>query len=92
MYDFVDFLPNAAALKTLNELIACGVLLDKIKVEYNVIGHRQARNTECPGKSFYEYVVTLPGWTANPIPHIRPITTTVQKNDTKENDKPNATI
>lgn len=77
MGDFSDFLPNAAALKTLNELIACGVSLGKIKNSYNVIGHRQTRITECPGERFYKYVVTLPGWTADPIPHNRSTTTTM---------------
>lgn len=97
MYDFADFLPNAAALKTLNELIACGVSLGKIRDNYNLIGHRQARNTECPGESFYKYVVALPRWTANPIPHIRSTTTTttpiMQKDDTVEkNNESNATL
>lgn len=89
---FSDFLPNAAALKTLNELIACGVSLGKIRDNYNVIGHRQARNTECPGETFYKYVVTLPGWTANPIPHIRSTTTTTMQEDVEENSKSNVTL
>ncbi|XP_012534615.2 uncharacterized protein LOC105835677 [Monomorium pharaonis] len=94
--DFSDFLPNAAALKTLNELIACGVSLGKIRNNYNVIGHRQTRSTECPGESFYKYVVTLPGWTANPIPHIRPTTTTMkpimQEDTIEERSQSNATL
>ncbi|XP_029669306.1 peptidoglycan-recognition protein SC2-like [Formica exsecta] len=93
--DFSDFLPNPVALNTLNALIACGVSLGKISDNYNVLGHRQARNTECPGQSFYEYVITLPRWTANPIP-IGTITTTdamVQEDDTvEENDTSNATL
>lgn len=63
-----DFLPNAAALKALNELIACGVSLGKISNNYSVIGHRQTRPTECPGESFYRYVTNLPRWTDHPIP------------------------
>lgn len=93
-YDFTDFLPNAAALKTLNELITFGVSLSKIKNNYNVIGHRQARNTECPGERFYKYVVTLPGWTSNPIPHIRSTTTTMPMDNIlkEKNSKLNATL
>ncbi|CAL1680430.1 unnamed protein product [Lasius platythorax] len=94
--DFSDFLPNAAALKTLNELIACGISLGKISDKYNVLGHRQARNTECPGESFYEYVISLPRWTANPIPIRSPITTTettVQRdNSVEKNSTSNATL
>ncbi|KAL6261557.1 hypothetical protein P5V15_006644 [Pogonomyrmex californicus] len=93
---FSDFLPNEAALKSLNELIACGVSLGKIRDKYNVIGHRQARNTECPGESFYKYVKTLPGWTANPIPEIRSTTTTrkpmMQSDNTEEDSKSRATL
>lgn len=67
-YIFTDFLPNEAALNTLNQLVACGVSLGKISDKYNVIGHRQARNTECPGETLYGYVTTLPRWTLDPIP------------------------
>ncbi|GAB1866960.1 N-acetylmuramoyl-L-alanine amidase [Camponotus japonicus] len=84
---FSDFLPNLAALKTLNELIACGISLGKISDKYNVLGHRQARNTECPGQSLYEYVTTFPRWTANPIP-IR-LAMTMQKNDIEKNSTSN---
>ncbi|KAI4481861.1 hypothetical protein M0804_009382 [Polistes exclamans] len=74
--DFSDFLPNAAALRALNSLISCGVSLGKIKLDYNVIGHRQARDTICPGDTFYKYVMALPHWTSHPIPDkIRHITT-----------------
>ncbi|XP_012228585.1 peptidoglycan recognition protein-like [Linepithema humile] len=75
---FTDFLPNTAALKTLNALIACGVSLGKISKDYNAIGHRQARNTECPGESFYKYVTALPRWTENPIPIYTNTTTTTE--------------
>ncbi|TGZ51232.1 Uncharacterized protein DBV15_03183 [Temnothorax longispinosus] len=68
--NFTGRLPNAAALKALNDLIACGVSLGKIKNNYNVIGHRQAKATECPGTSFFhKYVKNLPGWTEHPKPH-----------------------
>lgn len=89
-----DFLPNSAALKTLNELIACGVSLGKISDKYNVIGHRQTRPTECPGESFYKYVVGLPRWTANPIPIFTNSTTTTteatgtRSNNVEENGEP----
>ena len=93
MYDFADFLPNEAALKALNKLIAYGVLLGKIKKNYNVIGHRQVRDTECPGETFYKLVVNLPRWTANPKPHIRP-TTTIKSIDNivEENNKANVIL
>uniref|UniRef100_A0A0C9RBE2 PGRP-LB_0 protein n=1 Tax=Fopius arisanus TaxID=64838 RepID=A0A0C9RBE2_9HYME len=66
--DFSHFLPNEGALKALDSLITCGVALGKISPDYNVIGHRQARNTVCPGETFYKYVMKMPRWTANPTP------------------------
>jgi len=45
------------------------ILLGKIKKNYNVIDHRQVRDTECPGQTFYK-LVNLPRWTANPKPNI----------------------
>ncbi|KAI4497361.1 hypothetical protein M0802_007608 [Mischocyttarus mexicanus] len=74
--DFSDFLPNATALRALNSLISCGVNLNKIKLDYNVIGHRQARDTLCPGDTFYKYVMALPHWTFHPIPGKLQTTTT----------------
>ncbi|XP_018301381.1 peptidoglycan-recognition protein SB1 [Mycetomoellerius zeteki] len=92
--DFTDFLPNEAALKTLNKLIAHGVSLGKIRKNYNVIGHRQVRDTECPGETFYKFVVNLPRWTANPKPHIRPTCTTTKSidNTVEENSKANVIL
>lgn len=70
-----DFRPNEAALKALNALIDYGVFLGKISEGYHVLGHRQARDTLCPGNEFYKYVQTHPRWTRYPIPII-PVTTT----------------
>ncbi|XP_076643418.1 peptidoglycan recognition protein [Halictus rubicundus] len=66
--DFSDFLPNEAALKALSGLIEYGVSLGKISDNYHVIGHRQARDTLCPGHKFYSYVQTNPRWTKTPVP------------------------
>ncbi|XP_063975809.1 uncharacterized protein LOC135161815 [Diachasmimorpha longicaudata] len=66
--DFSHFLPNDGALKALNDLIACGVSLGKISPDYRVIGHRQVRDTVCPGETFYKYVMKMPRWTAHPVP------------------------
>lgn len=67
--DFTKRLPNKAALTALNSLIKCGVTIGKIQRDYKLIGHRQARDTECPGTRFYEYIQKLPNWTnkLNPI-------------------------
>lgn len=64
----VDRLPNNAALKTLKALIKYGVSLGKISQDYHVIGHRQTKNTLCPGDKLYEYIQKFAQWTANPVP------------------------
>ncbi|KAK2575092.1 hypothetical protein KPH14_008821 [Odynerus spinipes] len=87
--DFTDTLPNAAALRALNSLISCGVSLGKIRDDYKLIGHRQARDTECPGETFYKYVVKLPHWTSHPVPSARGATTTEVVPIPKENDLEN---
>nr|XP_050863643.1 peptidoglycan recognition protein 3-like [Vespula vulgaris] len=87
--DFMDFLPNDAALRALNSLISCGISLGKIHHDYNVIGHRQARSTLCPGDTFYKYVMTLPHWTSHPIPDRVQITTEAPSQVPKGNDPNN---
>ncbi|XP_017886197.1 peptidoglycan-recognition protein SB1-like [Ceratina calcarata] len=74
--DFSNFVPNEKALKTLNDLIKYGVKLRKIRGDYHILGHRQARSTLCPGTAFYKYVQTLPRWTNHPIPNYSNGTTT----------------
>lgn len=64
--DFTHRLPNEAALKALNELISYGVSKGSISNKYHVVGHRQVRETECPGNKLYEYVQKLPRWTNSP--------------------------
>lgn len=83
--DFSDFLPNEAALKTLNGLIEYGVSLGKISNNYHVIGHRQARNTLCPGDKLYSYVQMNPRWTKNPVAKISTTTATPAATATETN-------
>ncbi|XP_034950990.1 peptidoglycan-recognition protein SC2-like [Chelonus insularis] len=66
--DFSHFLPNRGALEALHNLIECGVSLGKISTNYSIIGHRQGRNTVCPGEEFFNYVMTMPRWTSTPVP------------------------
>lgn len=65
---FADILPNEVALKAVDALISYGVSLGKINEDYHVLGHRQARNTLCPGNEFYKYVQKFPRWTDHPMP------------------------
>ncbi|CAL7950367.1 unnamed protein product [Xylocopa violacea] len=80
--DFSDFLPNEKALNAVKALIDYGVSLGKISEDYHVIGHRQARNTACPGTTFYKYVQTHLRWTNAPIPKFSNSTTTTERTST----------
>ncbi|XP_014228398.1 peptidoglycan-recognition protein 2-like [Trichogramma pretiosum] len=64
--DFTERLPNALALTALHKLIECGIAMKKLRTDYRVIGHRQARNTQCPGNAFYQYVRKMPNWMNSP--------------------------
>lgn len=61
-------MPNEASLAAFHSLVECGISLGKVTPDYKLIGHRQARVTECPGQKFYDYLKTLPHWEANPVP------------------------
>ena len=58
-----------------------------------MIGHRQVRDTECPGETFYKFVVNLPRWTANPKPNIH-LTPTIKSinNTVEENSNANVIL
>ncbi|XP_014206326.1 peptidoglycan-recognition protein LB-like isoform X2 [Copidosoma floridanum] len=68
--DFTKFMPNGAALRALSSLVECGVNFGKISKDYRVVGHRQVRDTKCPGETFYQYVQSLPQWANNPVPTV----------------------
>lgn len=61
--DYRTLLPNKNMLKAGDELIQCGVEGGHIDENYKLVGHRQVRNTECPGDKFYTYVQTMSHWT-----------------------------
>jgi len=40
----------------------CAVNLGKVSANYQMYGHRQAGNTDCPGDSLYRLIQTWPHW------------------------------
>jgi len=60
--DYTERLPNAAALKAVKELIACGVGKGKINANYTLCGHRDVLSTTCPGDALYNDLKTWPNW------------------------------
>ena len=66
--DMTDSLPNDAALTTVTELIQCGIDNGSISPDFGIMGHRQDKDTECPGDALFGWVQSWPNWDPNPIP------------------------
>ncbi|RVE47454.1 hypothetical protein evm_007865 [Chilo suppressalis] len=54
--DWRSELPPKQQLETAKALIAAGVKLGRISSEYKLVGHRQVRDTECPGDALYNEI------------------------------------
>lgn len=64
--NFMNHDPNSAALNAVKKLISEGVDTGKISSTYKLLGHRQVKQTSCPGDSFYKTVQNWPHWSATP--------------------------
>ncbi|XP_077997731.1 peptidoglycan-recognition protein SC2-like [Glandiceps talaboti] len=62
--DFMDVLPDKAALEATHKFLAHCVEQKKLSEDYILYGHRQARPTECPGNALFEHIKTWPHWEA----------------------------
>ncbi|CAG0900370.1 unnamed protein product [Darwinula stevensoni] len=56
--NYMEVLPNSAAMNTIEDLIDCGIGLGKIQSGYSLMGHRQASATLCPGDMLYDEITT----------------------------------
>ncbi|CAH2263540.1 jg10891 [Pararge aegeria aegeria] len=56
--DWSNSLPPTSQLKTAQALIAAGVELGYLKEDYKLVGHRQVRDTECPGDVLFNEIQT----------------------------------
>ncbi|KAE8746889.1 peptidoglycan-recognition protein [Frankliniella occidentalis] len=66
--DWTAQAPPKEMLDAVSWLIRCGVDTGRIAPDYQLIGHRQARDTACPGDGLFAVVRTMPRWTATPAP------------------------
>ncbi|CAH0713731.1 unnamed protein product, partial [Brenthis ino] len=64
--DWTNSVPPLQQLKTAQALIASGVELGFVKPEYKLVGHRQVRDTECPGDALYKEIQSWPHYTSFP--------------------------
>ncbi|CAG0881110.1 unnamed protein product, partial [Darwinula stevensoni] len=58
MGNFMEVLPNSAALTAIERLIECGTGLGMILGDYSLMGHRQASDTLCPGDFLFDEIET----------------------------------
>ncbi|XP_030568108.1 peptidoglycan-recognition protein LB isoform X2 [Drosophila novamexicana] len=61
--DWRTELPPARMLHSAQDLIAFGVAQGYIDPAYKLLGHRQVRDTECPGGRLYQEISTWPHFT-----------------------------
>ncbi|XP_026501369.2 peptidoglycan-recognition protein LB-like [Vanessa tameamea] len=54
--DWSNSIPPTQQLKTAQALIAAGVEMGYIKNDYKLVGHRQVRDTDCPGNALFEEI------------------------------------
>lgn len=53
-------LPPAPMLEAVHRLIEFGVANGNVQKNYTLIGHRQVRDTECPGDRLFKEIRTWP--------------------------------
>ncbi|KAL3831961.1 hypothetical protein ACJMK2_023649 [Sinanodonta woodiana] len=58
--DYSSHLPPATGLSAVKNLIKCGIENGKITGDYCMYGHRDVRDTTCPGEALYREIRTWP--------------------------------
>ncbi|XP_041367447.1 peptidoglycan recognition protein 1-like [Gigantopelta aegis] len=58
--NFMNRVPNAAALAAVKSIIACGVQHGHLSTGYILKGHRDVGTTDCPGNSLYHLIRSWP--------------------------------
>lgn len=59
-------LPPPNMLEAVHNLIDYGVSKEFIAKDFKLLGHRQVRDTECPGDRLFDEITTWPHWSAFP--------------------------
>ncbi|XP_055375107.1 peptidoglycan-recognition protein LB-like [Condylostylus longicornis] len=58
--DYRTILPSPKMLEAAHKLIQYGIFKGNLKWDYILHGHRQVRDTECPGDALYNEIKTWP--------------------------------
>ncbi|XP_053958589.1 peptidoglycan-recognition protein LB isoform X1 [Anastrepha ludens] len=64
--DWRTELPPPQMLKAVKSLIEFGVANNYIDPQYKLLGHRQVRDTECPGTRLFDEISSWPHFVLNP--------------------------
>ncbi|XP_037025988.1 peptidoglycan-recognition protein LB [Bradysia coprophila] len=64
--DWSDELPPSHMIENVHRLIEFGVSTGKIQENYTLLGHRQVRNTQCPGDKLFKEISTWKHFEALP--------------------------
>ncbi|XP_013189634.2 peptidoglycan-recognition protein LB [Amyelois transitella] len=67
--DWTQSLPTSKQIKTAKALIHAGIQLGYIKPDYKLVGHRQVRDTQCPGDALYREIQSWPHYAPFPRSH-----------------------
>lgn len=60
--------PPAKQLCAAYQLLAQGVALGKLTIDYELYGHRQLTSTDSPGDSLFKIIQTWKHWRRDPVP------------------------
>ncbi|KAG8229827.1 hypothetical protein J437_LFUL008795, partial [Ladona fulva] len=62
MGDYSSIVPDDSMLNAAKNLIKFGIAIGKISANYTLLGHRQVRNTDCPGNALFNKIQQWPHW------------------------------
>lgn len=71
--DWTDILPPESQMLAAKQLINMGIRDGYISENYKLIGHRQVRETACPGEALYKEIQMWPHWIPNPDEEVIPV-------------------
>lgn len=54
--DYTHRLPTSKTMERVNDFLECGIDAGYFRENVKVRGHRQVRETECPGENYYHYL------------------------------------
>uniref|UniRef100_A0A1B6DNH7 Peptidoglycan-recognition protein n=1 Tax=Clastoptera arizonana TaxID=38151 RepID=A0A1B6DNH7_9HEMI len=60
--NFEEIRPTEEALRSAQELISLGTDMNMIAEDYELIGHRQVRDTLCPGENLFSVIKNWQHW------------------------------